>query len=239
MEQELEVQRIIAEGLTSLQLSADAAPVLTRYESLLLEKNQVMNLTAITDPVKAARLHMLDCAALLHDFDFRNRRVIDVGTGAGFPGMVLKLIEPSISLTLLDSLGKRIAWLKELSSELQDPDIELIHGRAEDYGIRPAYRDAFDIAVSRAVAELRVLCELCLPFVRTGGLFIAMKSTDCGEELSSAEAAIAKLGGALQPVIDYAIPGTDVTHRLIVIRKIRPTPKGYPRRFTKIRKTPL
>ena len=239
MEQEMEVQRIIAEGLTSLQLSAEAAPVLTRYESLLLEKNQVMNLTAITDPVKAARLHMLDCAELLHDFDFRNRRVIDVGTGAGFPGMVLKLIEPSIDLILLDSLGKRIAWLQELSPELHVPDIELIHGRAEDYGIRPAYRDACDIAVSRAVAELRILCELCLPFVRTGGLFIAMKSTDSGEELNCAETAITKLGGELQSVVDYAIPGTDVTHRLIAIRKIRPTPKGYPRRFAKIRKAPL
>lgn len=239
MEQSNQVRQIISTGLMEMQLPGEASVQLTQYEELLLEKNQVMNLTAITDPTKAAQLHMLDCAALLRYADFKNKRVIDVGTGAGFPGMVLKLTEPSIKITLLDSLGKRITWLKEVSESMNLNETELIHGRAEEYGIKPEYREKYDIAVSRAVAELRVLCELCLPFVKTGGLFIAMKSTDCDEELSNAKSAIKKLGGSLQPLIDYRIPGTDVIHRLIIIKKTGPTPRNCPRRYAKILKTPL
>lgn len=234
-----EIELLLAGGLTELGLSPERAPVLAEYESLLLEKNQVMNLTAITDPEQAARLHYLDSAALLTHFPMAGKRVLDVGTGAGFPGLVLKLLEPSIRLTLLDSLGKRVNWLREISTALGAPDVECIHGRAEEYGADPGYREGYDVVVSRAVAELRILCELCLPFVRVGGLFLAMKSVDCGEELSAAGHGIRMLGGRVTGCVDYPIPGTEVTHRVVVIEKIKPTLKGFPRRFAKIRSSPL
>ena len=176
------MNEILRQGLAALSLPQDAVPALEKYGSLLLAKNQEMNLTAITDPEQVARLHMLDCAALLNCADFRDKRVLDVGTGAGFPGMVLKLVEPSLSLTLLDSLNKRIDWLREIAPELGIEALAAIHGRAEEYGQMPEYREQFDIVASRAVADLRVLCELCLPFVRPGGLFLAMMGPNCQEE---------------------------------------------------------
>lgn len=235
-----EIQTVLENGLTQLGLSPAPAERLAQYEALLLEKNQVMNLTAIKDPLQAAQLHYLDCAALLaQGLPFADARVIDVGTGAGFPGLVLKLTEPSIRLTLLDSLGKRVNWLAEISSQLGAGDTLCIHGRAEEYGVLPEHREQYDMVTSRAVAELRLLAELCIPFVRVGGYFIAMKSTECDEELSAAGHAIRLLGGELQPSIDYHIPGTEITHRLVVVKKVRSTPKGFPRRFAKIQKAPL
>ncbi len=234
-----EIKALIAAGLAELGLSPAPAEVLAQYEELLLEKNQVMNLTAITDPVKAAQLHILDSAALLAHQDFRGAKVLDVGTGAGFPGLVLRLAEPSLRLTLLDSLGKRVNWLRAVSAQLGAADVECIHGRAEEYGVKAEYREEYDLVTSRAVAELRVLCELCLPFVKVGGRFLAMKSTDCQEELDSAGHAIRLLGGTVLPSLDYTIPGTEVTHRLVVVEKVRETPKGFPRRFARIQKAPL
>ena len=233
------MNEILRQGLATLSLPQDAVPALEKYGSLLLAKNQEMNLTAITDPEQVARLHMLDCAALLNCADFRDKRVLDVGTGAGFPGMVLKLVEPSLSLTLLDSLNKRIDWLREIAPELGIEALAAIHGRAEEYGQMPEYREQFDIVASRAVADLRVLCELCLPFVRPGGLFLAMKGPNCQEEKDAANRCITTLGGQLRKDAVYQIPGTEITHRVVVIEKKSSTPSRWPRRFSKIKKFPL
>ena len=232
------MEAAIAQGLTELGLDAGKAPQLARYGRLLLEKNQVMNLTAITDPDQVAHLHMLDCAAVLGAAEFDKKRVIDVGTGAGFPGLVLKICDGSIDLTLLDSLQKRVDWLAEISTGLDAP-ARTVHGRAEEFGRDPEYREQFDVATARAVADLRMLCELCLPFVKVGGVFLAMKAGDCREELDAAGRCITLLGGRLMKPYRYTIPGTDLTRQVIRIEKIAPTPEKYPRRFAKIQKAPL
>ena len=198
-----------------------------------------MNLTAITDPVKVAQLHMLDCAALLTCADFQNRALLDVGTGAGFPGLPLKILVPSLQVTLLDSLNKRVDWLAQVSAQLSLTGIRVIHARAEEQALEKGFRDSFELVTARAVAELRLLCELCLPLVKPGGKFLAMKSVESDAELAASQHAIAILGGAVEAVRDYAIPGTDVRHRLIVVEKVKKTPEKYPRMFAKIKKNPL
>lgn len=232
------MRNILVPGLSQLGLDAQAAPKLERYGHLLIEKNKVMNLTAITDPAEVATKHMLDCAAVLGSGDFSGKKVIDVGTGAGFPGMVLKLCRPDIELTLLDSLQKRVDWLRELSTEL-DASAQCIHGRAEEFGQDPRYREQFDLATARAVADLRMLCELCLPFVKVGGQFLAMKAEDCQAEVDGAARCVSMLGGRFLPMYTYTIPGTDLVRRVVRIEKIAPTAPKYPRRFAKIQKTPL
>lgn len=212
---------------------------LDRYCQRLLEKNQVMNLTAIREPEGVARLHILDCAALLNYCDFTGKTLIDVGTGAGFPGMVLKMLAPSLEVTLLDSLNKRLDWLGELCGELGLRQICTLHARAEEQALAEGYRDSFDFVTARAVADLRVLCELCLPYAKVGGKFLAMKSTDSDRELDAAAHAIKLLGGRVVRTADYVIPCTEIPHRLIIIEKIAPTLKGYPRRWAKMQKNPL
>ena len=233
------MQARIASGLTALGLTppAGAAARLAEYGRLLLEQNQVMNLTAITEPDQVADLHFLDSAALLTLTDFKGKSVVDVGTGAGFPGMPLKILEPTIRMTLLDSLGKRITFLQEVCDNLKLTDVACVHARAEEFAAE--HRETFDLAVSRAVAALPVLCELCLPLVKPGGKFLAMKSVESDAELAASQHAIAILGGAVEAVRDYAIPGTDVRHRLIVVEKVKKTPEKYPRMFAKIKKNPL
>lgn len=228
---------ILTAGLTALDLDSAAADKLARYAELLLEKNKVMNLTAITDPEDVASLHFLDSAALLTLADLKDKTVVDVGTGAGFPGMPLKILEPSIRMTLLDSLGKRITFLQEVCNELGLQNVQCVHARAEEFAAE--HRQSFDFAVSRAVANLSVLCELCLPLVKVGGYFLSMKSVESDEELESAKKAIKTLGGQVERTADYQIPGTEVVHRVIFIKKIAETPKKYPRPFAKIKKNPL
>ena len=228
-------------GLTD-KIDPWAITSLDEYCQRLLEKNQVMNLTAIRDPEGVARMHFLDCAALLKFCSLEGKTLIDVGTGAGFPGMVLKLLVPSLEVTLLDSLNKRLDWLLETSGALPAglySGVRTVHARAEEQALKKGFRDSFDFATSRAVADLRLLCELCLPYVKVGGKFLAMKSTNSGQELEDAAHAIKLLGGRVSEVQDYSLPGTDVTHRLIVIEKLAPTLKGYPRRWAKIQKDPL
>ena len=231
------MEQLLQEGLTALGLPTDAIPSLVRYAELLVEKNKVMNLTAITEPADIATLHFLDCAALLTLADFRNKTVADVGTGAGFPGMPLRILEPSIRLTLLDSLNKRIDFLKEVCDDLGFGDVDCVHQRAEEFAAE--HREGFDIVTSRAVANLRMLSELCLPLVKVGGTFLSMKSVDSDVELGDAKKAIAALGGQVADIKDYVIPGTEVRHRVIYIQKTKETPKKYPRAFAKIKKSPL
>lgn len=233
----------ITPGLAALgleeQVPSTAGEQLAHYGQAMVEKNRVMNLTAITEPEKVAQLHMLDSAALLTHEDFGQKTLIDVGTGAGLPGLPLKILVPSLEVTLLDSLNKRVDWLNEVSAQLGLQGIHAIHARAEEQALIKGFRDHFDIATARAVAELRLLVELCLPFVKVGGVFLSMKSVDCQRELEDAAHAIKLLGGRVEEVWDYAIPGTDVTHRVVRIRKVAPTLKGYPRRWAKVQKSPL
>ena len=235
------METIIRQGLAELGLTEsvpeNAPSLLAEYGRLLLEKNQVMNLTAIREPEQAARLHMLDCAALLRCGPLAGKTLIDVGTGAGFPGMALKILQPELKVTLLDSLNKRLLWLEEVKEVLELKGLRTVHARAEEFAA--GHREGCDIVTSRAVAALPMLCELCLPLVKVGGVFVAMKSVDSDAELRSASRAISLLGGADPEVKDYVIPGTQVTHRAVLIKKIRKTPEKYPRMFAKIKKNPL
>ena len=237
------MQKLISTGLETLGLCAcvpeDSAARLARYGELLIEQNKVMNLTAITAPHDVATLHMLDCAPLLDCGRMQGKTLIDVGTGAGFPGMVLKILCPSLNVTLLDGLQKRLDWLESISAELGAENMTFVHGRAEEYGLDKDFRQQFDFATARAVADLRLLCEMCLPFVKVGGRFLAMKSVECGDELEQASSAIEKLGGRFAGCHDYTVPHTGVTHRVVVIEKISDTPAGYPRRWAKMQKAPL
>lgn len=231
------MEQILREGLAALSLPTDAAVPLMAFSAQLLETNKVMNLTAITEPEDVARLHLLDCAALLNITDFRGKRVVDVGTGAGFPGMPLRILEPDFDLTLLDSLGKRIAFLQRVCDEMGLQRVTCVHARAEEFAAK--HREQYDIATSRAVAALNVLCELTLPLVKVGGRFLAMKAVDSDEEIRAAKSAVAQLGGKVEDISDYTIPGTDITHRVVVIGKVKPTPDAFPRAFAKIKKAPL
>lgn len=231
------MQALLRKGLTELGLDAARADMLERFANLMLEKNEVMNLTRITEPAAVAQLHLLDSAMLLKFADFRGKRVVDVGTGAGFPGMPLRILEPDFDLTLLDSLGKRVEWLKETCDALGLARVSCVHARAEEFAA--SERERFDLVTSRAVANLQMLSELCLPLVKVGGQFLAMKSVESDDEIRSAENAIRKLGGRIVRTEDYIIPTSDVKHRLVMIEKIAPTPKGYPRAFAKIKKAPL
>ena len=218
----------------SVTLSDGQIDTLCRFGEALIEKNAVMNLTAITEPSAVAQLHFLDCIALLNAADFHGKRVIDVGCGAGFPGVPLKIAEPSIRLTLLDSLAKRMNWLSETLPAL-GVDAEIITARAEEYV--QTCREQYDLAVSRAVARLPVLAELCLPYVKVGGAFLAMKGALADEEMAEAARGIALLGGTIERVYEYPIQ--DAIHKVVVIRKQKPTPPKYPRAFAKIKKNPL
>lgn len=233
---------ILTQGLDQLGITPppQAVDQLCRYAQLLVEQNKVMNLTAITDPEGIARLHFLDSAALLPLCGgAAGKSLIDVGTGAGFPGLVLKILCPGLKLTLLDSLGKRVNWLSQVARELDLKDVTCIHARAEEQALVKGWRNSFDLVTARAVADLRLLSELCLPYAKVGGAFLSMKSVDSGEELDRAAHAIKLLGGRLEGVTDCPIPGCDVVHRVVTIRKVAPTLKGYPRRWAKIQKEPL
>ena len=227
----------LKQGLSELKLDASKAETLERFAALMLQKNEVMNLTRITEPVAVAQLHLLDSAMLLKFADFRGKTVADVGTGAGFPGMPLRILEPDFDLTLLDSLGKRVDWLQETCDALGLSRVACVHARAEEFAADK--RESFDLVTSRAVANLQILAELCLPLVKVGGQFLAMKSIDSETEIADAKNAIKTLGGKIASVEDYTIPTSDVVHRLVVIEKVAPTPTRYPRAFAKIKKSPL
>ena len=233
------LEQILSEGLALRGLNPDAETLrrFRVYYDNLEAFNKVMNLTAITGDEDAARLHFLDCAALLEAGDFAGKSLIDVGTGAGFPGLVLKILCPDLKLTLLDSLDKRLGFLRDTCEKLGFSDVELVHARAEE--IPEGFREAFDYASARAVARLNILSELCLPYVKPGGAFLAMKGPELETELREAYVALKALGAVQERQISYAIPGTELRHCAVILRKTAPTPKRYPRRWAQIKKAPL
>lgn len=233
------MKQMISAGLEELGLTGcvpkDAPAQLAQYGRMLLEKNQVMNLTAVTEPAQVVRRHFLDSAALLPTRALQGKAVVDVGTGAGFPGLVLAILDPSAHITLLDSQGKRLDWLAEVVGELGLDNVTILQGRAEEVGLDKEQRERYDTAVSRAVAALPVLAELCLPLVKPGGLFLAMKSNKTDEEIEAAAPIIQTLGGEPPFVLDYRLPGSETYQRIVTVLKARPTPPGYPRRWSKIK----
>ena len=233
------LEQILRQGLEERGLCIDGAALgrFRIYYENLETYNRVMNLTAITGEADVARLHFLDCLSLLEAGELAGRRLIDVGTGAGFPGLVLKIACPSLELTLLDSLDKRLGFLRDTCDKLGFSDVRLIHARAEE--IPEGLRESFDYAAARAVARLNVLCELCLPYVKPGGAFLAMKGPELPDELREAYVALKTLGGTAERQLAYTIPGTELRHCAALIRKTGPTPKKYPRRWAQIKKNPL
>lgn len=221
------------------ELSDNQLAQFDKYKELLLFWNEKMNLTAITQSDEVDTKHFVDS---LYGLKFMQsaKSIIDVGTGAGFPGLPLKILKPELSLTLLDSLNKRLNFLKEVADTLNLKDVTFVHSRAEDGGIKTSpLRESFDVAVSRAVANLSVLAEYCLPYVKVGGVFLAYKGGDADNELADANNAIKTLGGEVMGVFPYTIPETDITHSIIVIKKVKSTPEKYPRLQGKIKKQPL
>ena len=223
-----------------LALSGQQLQQFNRYYELLVEWNEKMNLTAITEPHEVAVKHMIDSLTAYDERLFAGQiSVIDVGTGAGFPGLPLKILCPSIRLTLMDSLNKRVNFLQTVVDELGLDGVSCIHARAEEGARNKAYREQFDIAVSRAVARLPVLCEYCLPFVRRGGHFLALKGMQYQEENEEAAKAIKVLGGSETVLRPVKLPGLDDIRAVITITKGMPTPKAYPRKAGTPAKDPL
>ncbi len=208
------------------------------YKDILVQWNKVMNLTGITETKEVVIKHFADSVTALEIADFKNKTVIDVGTGAGFPGLPLKIAEPSINLTLLDSLTKRLNFLEEVCNKI-DTKANFVHGRAEDLGKDLNFREKYDIALSRAVAPLNILAEFDLPFVKVGGLMIALKGPSAYEEIENAKSAITELGGEISLVKEVNLPDTDLKHNIVVIKKIKNTSEKYPRRAKKIERNPL
>lgn len=219
-------------------LTDDTLTSLKTYYDMLTDYNTRFNLTAIKGEEDAAKLHFLDSIGIFGAYNFNGKSVIDVGTGAGFPGIPLALCDGTISLTLVDSTEKKVDFLRDVCSALS-LDADCIHARAEELGQDWDYRESFDIAVSRAVARLNILSELCLPLVRVGGAFIAMKSSDSDGEIDEAKSAIKALGGRIGKIYEYPIPDTDIIRRAVVIEKIEDTKEKYPRHYGAIKKKPL
>lgn len=230
------MKQTLLQGLPELKLalSEEQVDTLCAFGAAVVRQNQVMNLTAITEPVQVAKLHLLDSLSVLSALDLRGKKLIDVGCGAGFPGVPLAIACPEAQVTLLDSLGKRITWLKEILPQL-GIQAECVTARAEE--AVASCRESYDIATSRAVARLNILLELLAPYVKVGGAVVALKGSAAKEELGECGDAIKKLGLRQEAFLEFPVDGA--SHALIVLRKVAPTPKMYPRRYAKIKQSPL
>ncbi len=233
--------KVFEQGLKelNLELSDNQKQQFMDYYEMLVEKNKVMNLTAITEFSEVINKHFIDSLSLVKVIALKNQKLLDLGTGAGFPGIPLKIAFPDLEVVLLDSLNKRLLFLQEVIEKLQLKNITTLHGRAEDYGKNSIYREQFDLCVSRAVAKLSSLSEFCIPYVNNGGFFISYKSGKVEGELISSERAFQLLGAKLETVNSFLLPGTDIERSLIVIKKVEKTPINYPRGAGKPTKEPL
>lgn len=234
--------KTMEEGFKNLKLpySEDIENKFVLYRDLLKEWNQKINITSIEDDEEIYLKHFIDSVLLLNKDNMNeNKKIIDVGTGGGFPGLPLKIINDNFEVTLLDSLRKRIDFLKEVSNVLNLKNVKLIHGRAEDFGQNKEYRENYDICVSRAVAPLNVLSEYCIPFVKVGGYFAAYKSDNISQEITNSDKAIRELGGIIKEIREISIPGADIIRKIVIIEKIETTKAKYPRKAGKPSKDPL
>jgi len=234
--------KTLEEGFNLLKLpyNKDIDSKFALYKDLLKEWNKKINITSIEDDEEIYIKHFIDSVLLLNENNINEKKtVIDVGTGGGFPGLPLKIVNDNYKITLLDSLKKRIDFLSQVTKALDLSDVNLIHGRAEDYGQNKELRECYDICVSRAVAPLNVLSEYCIPFVKVGGYFAAYKSDNISQEISNSDNAIKKLGGKIKEIKEISIPATDIIRKIVIIEKIEPTNTRYPRKAGKPSKDPL
>lgn len=215
----------------NIKLSEDQVGQFLTFYEMLIEKNKVMNLTTITEFQDVVQKHFIDSLSICLKVDLnQNIQILDLGTGAGFPGIPLKIAFPELNIVLIDSLNKRIIFLQEVISKLQLKKITAVHGRAEELARKPQYREKFDYCVSRAVAHLSSLSEYCIPFVKQGGMFISYKAGEIDEEVFQAKKAMHVLGGSIVNIDKFSLPGTDLSRTLIFIKKEQRTPKSYPRK---------
>lgn len=223
-----------------IELSEKQMEQFLQYYEMLVEKNKVMNLTAITEFDEVVEKHFLDSVSLTQQLDLHQPlKVLDLGTGAGFPGIPLKIVFPELEITLMDSLNKRVLFLQDVISSLQLENIEAVHGRAEEAARNKKYRESFDLCVSRAVANISTLSEYCLPFVKIGGSFISYKSSTIEDELKDGKKGIAILGGKVKDVYKFTLPDSKLQRSFVIIEKEKRTPKAYPRKAGTPSKDPL
>jgi len=233
---------ILKNGFNELNLSYDDIKdnKFEKYKSILKEWNQKINITTIKDDEEIYIKHFLDSVVILDkNMEYERKSIIDIGTGGGFPGIPLKIVNNNYKITLLDSLKKRMDFLAVVIKELELTDMILIHGRAEDFGQDKNYREKYDICVSRAVAPLNVLSEICIPFVKVGGYFLAYKSENITEEINNSMSAIEKLGGKITDIKEVKLPSSDIVRKIVIIEKIKNTDKIYPRKAGRPSKDPL
>ena len=230
------MDNLLKDGLDELNisLSQDQEDKIFKFYNMLIEKNKVMNLTRITDRQDFITKHVLDSLLIAKVKDVTGSKILDIGTGAGFPGIPVKIFFPDTEILLLDSLKKRLVFIDEVIKELGLENISTIHGRAEDLGHQENMREKFDLVVSRAVAEMSILSELSIPFVKKNGSFVAYKSAESGNEISDAEKHIQILGGKIESIQDVPLYGTDIIRKMVTIKKSGNTPKRYPRKPGKI-----
>lgn len=227
------MENIIKKRMNDIHIKLDNRQLeqFQRFYEMLIEWNKVMNLTGITEFEEVVTKHFVDSLSIVNIYDLnRVRRVIDVGTGAGFPGIPLKIAFPHLEVVLLDSLNKRIRFLNNVIDELKIKDIYTLHGRAEDFARKSEYREKFDLCVSRAVSNLSTLAEYCIPYVEGNGIFISYKSGNIEEEIEESERAVQVLGGKIEEVLKFQLPGTDISRAFVRIRKVKATGGKYPRK---------
>ncbi|MBQ9737037.1 MAG: 16S rRNA (guanine(527)-N(7))-methyltransferase RsmG [Clostridia bacterium] len=232
-------KEILKKGLKEwgYEISSEVEDKFFKYSNSLIEWNKKINLTALTEPKDISIKHFLDSVSLIFNMEIpENSKVIDVGTGAGFPGIPIKIIRDDLDFVYIDSLNKRINFLKELSKSLDLKDVDFIHMRAEEAGHNNSLRAKFDFAVSRAVAPLNILAEYCIPLLKTGGTFAAFKAFEIDDELNAAKSMIGNLGGKVEDVLEIKIPCSDLVRKIVIIKKVKETPKQFPRKANKIKK---